>query len=140
MKIDPKWLTLGLSHEQVTGAVIVGWRLGVIAFCLWAIGTFNTYGVGGFARADEVDQKIATAVEPIKKELSEQRLIIESVAQQLTETLVEAKASEIRHLVSRRCKETDATERSRIIRELDRKQYEFAKLRGERYVVSCGEV
>lgn len=26
MKLGPKWLALGLTHEQVNGAIVVGWR------------------------------------------------------------------------------------------------------------------
>lgn len=135
-----KWLVFGLTEEQIRGAVIVLWRGGVVVTALWIVGAFQNQGFPGFARADEVDQKIEKAIEPIKKELSEQRTILDTVSEQLTATLAESKAAEIRHLVSRRCKETDPREKDRINKEVDRKQEEYVKLRGQRYVISCGEV
>lgn len=140
MKLDPKWLTFGLTDENIRGAVVVGWRSWILLLSVYVFFGWQIIGITRPARADEVDKKISTAIEPIKKEMIEQRTILNEVSRQLTESIAESKASEIRHLVSRRCKETDVNERSRIIRELDRKQDEYKNLRGERYVVSCEEV
>lgn len=141
MKFDPKWLLAGLTDEQARGAVKAGWRLLIVTHIAWACGILGHIGLVGFARADDVDKKIAAAVEPIKQEMSEQRTILNEVSQQLKDTLAENKASEIRHLVSRRCKETNTEERNRIIKEIDRKQEEYKRLRGgERYAITCEEV
>ena len=141
MKLDPKWLTFRLTEEQVVGAIVVGWRGWIALLSVYVFAGWQVLGVSRPVRADEVDAKIATAVQPIKQEMAEQRVILNDVSRQLTDSLAESKASEIRHLVSRRCKETNSEERSRIIKEIDRKQDEFKRLRGgERYVISCGEV
>lgn len=141
MKVDPKWLGAGLTAEQLQGAIVVGWRGWIALLSLYVFAGWEVLGIHRPARADEVDEKIAAAIEPIKKEMSEQREIIEKVAGQLTQSLAESKAAEIRHLVSRRCKETDARERDRIIKELDRKQEEYKLLSGGvRYLISCSEV
>lgn len=141
MKFDPKWLLIGLNDEQARGAVKAGWRLLIVTHIAWACGILGHIGLAGFARADAVDKKIAAAVQPIKQEMAEQRTILNEVSQQLQDTLAENKASEIRHLVSRRCKETNTEERNRIIREIDRKQEEYKRLRkGERYAITCEEV
>jgi|SRR5690554_4181132 len=134
------WLGYGLSAEQIRGAVVVGWRGWIVLLSLYVFAGWQVVGIARPARADEVDKKIEKAIEPIKKELGEQRAILDSLSEQLTVALAEAKASEIRHLVSRRCKETDPREKDRIIKEIDRKQEEYVKLRGERYIISCGEV
>lgn len=140
MKPDLKWLTLGLTDEQVRGAFIVGWRGWTALLSVYVFFGWQVIGITRPVRADEVDKKIETAIEPIKKEMTEQRTILNDVSRQLTESLAESKATEIRHLVSRRCNETDEAERNRIIREIDRKQDEYKRLRGERYSVSCEEV
>lgn len=141
MKFDPKWLALGLTDDQVKGAIVVGWRGWIALLSLYVFAGWQVLGISRPVRADEVDKKISTAIEPIKKEMAEQRTILNDVSRQLTESLAESKATEIRHLVSRRCKETDVNERNRIIRELDRKQDEYKKLKGgEKYTVSCEEV
>lgn len=140
MKLDLKWLAFGLTDEHVKGAIIVGWRGAIALLFLYVFVGWQMLGITRPARADEVDKKIETAIQPIKQEMAEQRTILNDVSRQLTDSLAESKATEIRHLVSRRCKETDPTERNRTIREIDRKQGEYKRLRGERYSVSCEEV
>lgn len=140
MNPNSKWLTSGLTEDQIRGAIVVGWRGWIMLLSLYVFAGWQVIGLGRPARADEVDKKIEKAIEPIKKELSEQRLILDTVSEQLTVSLAESKAAEIRHLVSRRCKEIDPRERERIIKEIDRKQNEYVQLKGERYVISCSEV
>lgn len=140
MKIDPKWLALGLSDDQIKGAIVIGWRGWIALLSLYVFYGWQVLGISRPARADEVDKKITAAVVPIKTEMAEQRSILNDVSRQLTASLAESKASEIRHLVSRRCKETDRAERERIIREIDRKQSEYQRLTGAAYVIGCGEV
>lgn len=135
-----QWLSYGLSDEQIKGAIVVGWRGWIVLMSLYLFVGWQVVGLARPARADEVDKKIEASLEPIKKELGEQRAILGSLSTQLTTALAEAKAAEIRHLVSRRCKETDARERERTIKEIDRKQEEYVQLKGERYVISCSEV
>lgn len=133
-------VTEGLTTEQTKGALIAIWRMSVAFLWIYLFLGVPTVGLQRPARADEVDKKIRQAIEPIREEMSEQRTILNAVAAQLSETLAENKAAEIRHLVSRRCKETNANERDRINREIDRKQDEYAKLRGKRYEIRCEDV
>lgn len=54
MNFDPKWLTAGLSDEQVKGVVTVGWRGLIVVHILWACGWTSYLGLaGGFAKAED---------------------------------------------------------------------------------------
>lgn len=95
----------------------------------------------GFALAGETEKKIDTAVQPIKKELGEQRQILNSITRQLNDQLANSVATEIRLLISKRCKEPDHNERDRLWREKDRKQDEYQAMRGQRYTEpSCSDL
>lgn len=142
MKVDPKWLTFGLTDEQAKGAATVGWRALIVLHIAYACGWLAYIGLGsGFALADEVDQKIASALEPVVTEQREQRTVLETLSRQLTDQLANSVASEIRYLVGKRCKEREGSEeRERLQREIDRKQIEYESYRKQRYVFNCSDI
>jgi hypothetical protein len=120
-----------------------GYRLLMVFLMCWAYGVFEIIGGSrGFAHADNVDQKIKTAVEPIVAEQAAQRDLIKGLTTLLNEQLANGIATEIRYLVGKRCVEKDPFERDRIQREIDRKQEEWKRFRGrdESYRYSCGDV
>lgn len=131
------------AEARVLGKALFtyGWRVATLAVALWMLGTFKGWGLGGgFAYADEVDKKIATAIEPIAREQKEQRGVLETLSRQVNDQLANSVASEIRYLVGRKCNEQNDTERDRLQREIDRKQGEYAGLRKERYAFGCADL
>jgi hypothetical protein len=73
MKIDPKWLTVGLTEEQVKGVIVVGWRALLVVHIAFACGWLAWTGISGFAYASDV-QNVSDDVSAIKVELLEQRI------------------------------------------------------------------
>lgn len=131
------------AEARVLGKALFtyGWRVATLAVALWMLGAFKQFGLGGgFAYADEVDKKIATAIEPIAKEQKEQRGVLETLSRQVNEQLANSVASEIRYLVGRKCGEQNAVERDRLQREIDRKQDEYVALGKERYAFVCADL
>ena len=130
------------ERKVLTGAVLkVGWR-GALAFhILWACGWLAFVGLGaGFALADDTDQKIAKAVEPIRKEQAEQRAMLTNLTDVVSDQIVSAIAGEIRLLYSKRCKETSYQERDRLQGEIDKKQREYRKYRENNYTFGCNDL
>lgn len=140
MKVDLKWLVLGLTDDQVKGAIVVSWRAWLILLSLYVFWGWQVLGITRPVRADEVDQKIATAIAPVVQEQKEQRLVLETLSRQLNEQLANGVASEIRYLVGRKCGEQNSDERDRLQREIDRKQGEYVTLRKERYMFGCPDL
>lgn len=80
MKLEPKWLTVGLSEEQVRGVVVVGWRALLLAHVAFAFGWLAWAGLPGFAYAGDVTS-VRNDVSSIKVELLEQRIFDTRVRQ-----------------------------------------------------------
>lgn len=70
MKLDPKWLTTGLTDEQVRGVVVVGWRALLVGHIAFAFGWLAWAGLPGFAYAGDVT-RVQSDVSSIKVELLE---------------------------------------------------------------------
>lgn len=141
-----KFLILGdATAEQRTLAtrflVRTGYRIATTTAILWAFGVFGDVGFGdGFARAGDMDTKIATATRPLEKKIDEQGQILSAVARQVSEQVANSLASEIRYLVAKKCPEINPSERDRLQREIDRKQIEYRDIRNEFYRFGCDDV
>jgi hypothetical protein len=140
-----KLVTGGMTpQERASGIkfmVTAGWRAMTLFVVAWGFGFMAWTGSGsGFARASDVDKKIATALEPIVHEQKEQKTLLTVVSRKLTEQLANAVASEIRYLYAKKCAEQNPVERDRLQREIDRKQSEYIELKDERYQYNCGDV
>lgn len=140
MKLDLQWLALGLTDDQVRGAIVIGWRGWIVLLSLYTFFGWQLLGVTRPVRADEVDKKIETAIAPVVKEQKEQRTVLETLSRQVNDQLANSVASEIRYFVGRKCTEQNGTERDRLQREIDRKQAEYVTLRNERYVFGCADL
>lgn len=134
-----------VTPEERKGArgflVKVGWRVVVIVCLMWSFGMLTFTGMGsGFARATDLPAKIEEATKPIKQQIGEQQRLLERLSNQVTQSLAEGKAGELRFLRSKWCKESDAAEISRLSTELDRKEKEYRNLTDETYVTTCASV
>ena len=123
--------------------------LGLFTFAAWALTDW------GFARASEIDPRVKRALEPLQAEiaaikkaqsdqgqqLDDQNGILKLLSSQLNAQLRENTASQIRLLVSQRCKKPVAEERERLNREIERYQDVYKQYaNGERYTIRCDEL
>lgn len=121
----------------------IGYRAVMVGLMLWGYGWLQFMGWGnGFARADDVDEKIKEAVKPLFAAQTRQGEMLKAFEDLLNEQLASGVATEIRYLVGMRCKGPDAYERERIQKEIDRKQEEYKRFRdaNEKYHYTCGDV
>jgi len=123
--------------------------LGIFVFGAWSLSPW------GFARANDVDQHVQKALEPIQteiatikdaqtrqgKQLDEQNKILTRLSDQLSEQLIASTASQIRILIGKRCKEPPGSgERERINRELEKLQLLYKEKTGDRLQITCSEL
>lgn len=108
-----------------------------VSFAVLVFGLAASWSLSpwGFAKAADLKAQVDAAVLPISKQVAELNAQVQLNSNRLVRALSEGIASEIRFLASKRCKETDASERERLIREMDRKQGEYRELRNEYYRV-----
>ena len=73
MNFESLWqiLLYDSSPGERLHAARVIFRLGILLFIIWGIGLFAPIGLYGFAKANEVDEKIKAAVDPIYVQLDE---------------------------------------------------------------------
>jgi hypothetical protein len=121
------------------------WNVCLTLLVLGVATAAASFGPTRFARADEVDRKIAPAlqekIDPIAKEQREQRVVLDRVSRLLTEQLAESVAAQIRLNISKRCKATTFEERDALVREKDRLQDQYRTYTGELYrEPSCAEL
>lgn len=118
--------------------VKVGWRVAICVALFWAFGLFESVGWGGgFARASDMDEKIAAATRPIAEQVAKQSQAVKNLTDIVNEQLANSVAAEIRRLTGNRCKEPSPSERERLIREIERKQDEYYAIK-DRYYTSPG--
>ena len=113
-------------------AIIV---LVLIVFVMWAIGSFEKFNLPGFAMSAEVDAHITRAISPVHEEQLKNSQKLESLADQVRDSLAETKASEIRAVAVKRCKEKNSDQREYLNREIDRAQSEYFKLVSRYYAI-----
>lgn len=119
----------------------VGYRAVMIFMMVWAYGGFELFGWGrGFARADSVDRKIQSAVQPIFEAQTQQSTLLTQLTALVNNQLANSVATEIRLYTNRRCRESDPQERDRLQAEIDDKKREYKSYRKEDYHYSCGDV
>lgn len=123
------------------------YRMAVCVYSL-AIGAAWAVTPYGFVKAETLEKRIAEVVSPVKDEQKELKLALADLkviqtrdSSRLSTSLSNGIASEIRYLLAKRCKETNAFERDTLWREIERKQDEYKELRGEKYaLMTCAEL
>jgi hypothetical protein len=119
----------------------VTYRAAVAVFLVWSIGFFAPVGYGGFARGDEVDEKIKAAVDPVKaqleeikaKELAAIKTQLDTSARTQRKILSAQLSSQLRDLNRLRCTASDAAVRGRMENEIEESEMEYQQLTGDRY-------
>jgi hypothetical protein len=111
MQFDPKWLTVGLSDEQVRGAIIVGWRLVLVAHIAFACGWLTFLGLPGFALASDQRNTDAKLTKILQLQISER----------------------IRSLSYERCVVIGHDAKARKAGEIEEWQLQYKQISGERY-------
>lgn len=117
------------------------WRAGMTIFMIWSVGTFAGIGFHGFAKANEVDQKIKAAVDPINAQLEEIKAKeLSSIKHKLEDSeriqkriLAAQISSQLRDLHRLKCSTGDAAVRMRMESDIDEAQREYIELTRERY-------
>ena len=140
-KSDAVWnLLLGDASDTERRAFYrVAWRLMVIAAILAGWGAFTPI-LPGFAKADEVDDKIQSSVEPIRAQLGAITTQLATQDDVLKSIRIDQLATKLRELKRTCCLAgSDAEIRARMEQEIERAQQEYRTLANERYPLPpCG--
>ena len=126
-------LMVDASPEDRSRTYRLFFRVVVAVHIAWACGLLAPMGMHGFVFAGEVDDKIQSAVEPIRAELgqvSEKVARTEAISKRI---LVGQIASQLRDLNRLRCSTTDHDMRSRMEKDIEEGEQEYKALTGERY-------
>lgn len=142
-KLETLWhiLMYDSSPGEKLHAARVGFRLGVLVFVVWGAGFLAPLGLSGFAKANEVDQKIKAAVDPIyeqleaikSRELKEINNKLETGERMQKRILATQISAQLRDLNRMRCSTSDNTLRSRMEQDIEEAELEYKGLTGERY-------
>ncbi len=142
-KLKTIWdiLLFDSSPGEKLHAARVGFRLGVLVFAIWGVGLLSPVGLSGFAKANEVDEKIQAAIDPINeqlaeikaKELSSIKIKLEDSERIQKRILAAQISSQLRDLNRLRCSTGDVAVRSRMEQDIEDAEQEYRGLTGERY-------
>lgn len=121
------------TPEERARVLRIGYRVMVTVSLMWAFGWLTGFGLQGFTRADEVDAKIQSAVEPIRAQLGQittQLARGEEVQKRILQGQI---ASQLRDLNRLRCSSQEENVRLRMERDIEEAEQEYKALTGERY-------
>lgn len=117
---------------------LVRWRLAVSAaialfmvHIAWACGLMPN--ASGFARADDVDEKISAAVDTIYKEIGKVAKQQADTDEVVKDIRAEQIATRLRELRAVLCNATDHEDTQRLSTDIETAQRAYKKLTGERY-------
>ena len=120
---------------------LVRWRLTIaLAIAMlffhvaWACGLVP--GVPGFARADEVDEKIGEKLKPLYEQVGQIAKQQADTDEVVKEIRADQLAQRIRELQALRCTNGNRHDNERIDSEIESAQRPYRKLMGERYPVA----
>ena len=131
---DPNKLRIFFWRLVVSSFITSG-----VIFALWALG--GLYGTQGFAFADDVEAKIAQAVEPVTARLT----TIETTQTTQSGYLKRLVKSDLERLIDReilaRCNATTSAEKQRIKSAIDAYQLDYEDVFGDEYDEPvCGDL
>ena len=129
------------TPEERAHMLRLGFRIVVTVHIAWACGLLAPMGMNGFVFAGEVDDKIQSAVEPIRSELGKVAAKVERTEEISKRILIGQIAAQLRDLNRLRCTTSDHEVRRRMERDIEEGEQEYKTLTGERYpLASCGEL
>lgn len=121
------------TPEERARVLRLSYRIAVTISLLWAFGWLNGFGLTGFAKADEVDSKIQSAVEPIRAQLGQITVQL-SRGEEVQKRILQGQiAAQLRDLNRLRCSTSDEHMRMRMERDIEDAEQEYKTLTGERY-------
>jgi hypothetical protein len=130
-------LTADASPEERARTYRLFFRVVVAVHIIWACWFLAPIGVQGFVFAGEVDDKIQSAVEPIRNELGQVAAKVARTEEISKRILIGQLASQLRDLNRLRCTTTDEHVRMRMERDIEEGEQEYKQLTGERYPLAA---
>lgn len=130
------------TPEERARVVRIGFRVVVAGSLLWAFGLLSPFGLVGFARANDVDDKIQAAVEPVRAQLGAITTQLAAQDEVLRNIRIDQLATKLRELKRACCLSGgDPEVRHRMEEEIERAQRNYRELTGERYPLpECREL
>lgn len=120
-----------LRMARITFRVIVGVHI------MWACGFLAPIGLSGFVFANEVDDKVQAAIEPIRSELGKVSAKMERTEEMARRILQGQLAAQLRDLNRLRCTTSDELTRMRMEQDIEDAAQEYKVLTGERYPLAA---
>ena len=116
-------------------------RVAVTVYITWAIGMYAPLGFNGVARADQVDDKIKGALQPVTAQLGAISTQIAAQDDVLRQIRADQLATKLRELKRTCCVAgSDREVKARMEQEIEAAQRAYRSLTGERYPLpECGE-
>jgi hypothetical protein len=130
-------LMLDATPEERAKTLRLMFRIIVSVHIAWACGLLAPWGLSGFVFAGEVDDKIQSAVEPIRSELGQVAAKVARTEEISKRILVGQIASQLRDLNRLRCTTSDEHVRMRMERDIEEGEQEYKHLTGERYPLAA---
>lgn len=123
------------SPEERARILRIAYRIAVLGSLLWAFGTFAPIGITGFARADDVDDKITSALEPVAKQVAGVATVQAQQGEILKQMRIDQLGAKLRELHHTCCvtPRADDISHERLNIEIEATQREYRALTGERY-------
>lgn len=117
------------------------WRITLAIFIAFAMGWLSFFGFNGFARADQVDQKIAAQVAPLTQQVAKLADAVKAQGDAATEQTLAVLRVSITDGLVKRCHA--AKEETKMIyrRQIDEAQARYFKMTGQYYPEhSCSDL
>lgn len=125
------------TPEERSHILRLAFRIVVTVHIAWACGFLAPMGLEGFVFANEVDDKVQAAVEPIRSELGKVAAKVERTEIMALRILQGQLAAQLRDLNRLRCETTDEHTRMRMERDIEDSEQEYKALAGERYPLAA---
>ena len=130
-------LLVDATPEERARLLRLAFRIVVTVHIAWACGFLAPMGLDGFVFADEVDDKVQAAVEPIRSELGKVAAKVERTEAMSRRILQGQLAAQLRDLNRLRCTTSDDHTRMRMERDIEEAEQEYKSLTGERYPLAA---
>lgn len=119
------------THVRVTRTLF---RVLGVLFVAWAAGLFEPW-TSGFARADEVDKKIAATIVPLQKQVADIANVQTQQSEVLKQIRIDQLGQKLRDLRRAYCAvaASETALRERLNEEIEKTQREYRSLAGDRY-------
>lgn len=123
------------TPEERARALRVAFRVVLVGYMTWGAGYLASLGLGGFARADEVDTKITAAIAPIAAQVGNVQTVQAQQSEVLKQIRVDQLGTKLRelHRVCCATPRADDISHERLNIEIEQAQREYRALTGERY-------